>query len=163
MISIILKIAINKLILLIGFISPVETFLEKGQEITLEMIIINLYVHFVITIILLIELFMSEREIIKINRDTIIINSFIITIIVEKYFFKFYPYLFLENINVLGMIITFFSIYGLLIGSIFIFKAVSNRINKNNTKNKKNREDEQSIDYTINKVNVVNIVANEEE
>ena len=40
------------ILLIIGFIAPLDTFIEKDQEITLEMIFIHLYVHLVITIFL---------------------------------------------------------------------------------------------------------------
>ena len=149
------------ILLIIGFISPVDTFLEKDQEITIEMIFINSYVHLVITIFLLIDLFLNERDIIKLNPAIFIVNTIIfivygITLITEKYVLEFYPYLFMKNINVLEMIPTFSGIYGLLIASIFIYKSLTNRINK------KKNNGEELIDFTDNKDNKDDIGANEE-
>ena len=138
------------IILLIGFISPAETFLKKGEEIPLDIIIINIYVHLGITGIMLVDLFLSKRNKIKLNwysgiANTILYILYIISICIEKYVFDFYPYLFLRNLNIGWMIIIGVSIYGLLILSFFIYFAVSNKINRNNVEVMISGEDEKLI------------------
>ena len=144
------------IILLIGIIAPVETFMEKGQEISFEEVCIHTYVHLILTIFLMIELFLNEREIIQFNWFSIIVNSIIfiiycISLLIEKYVFEFYPYLFMKNINVLEIVITCIIIYGLLIGCIFIYNHVSNLINKKNMKNKESGEKNEFIDSAMDK------------
>ena len=147
------------IILLIGFISPAETFLKKGQKITFEMIGINVYVHLGITIIMVVDLFFNEREDIKLNWlysiiNTIIYIIYITSILIEKYQFDFYPYLFVKSLNIIGTIIVGFIIYGLLFGSILIYIALSNKINKKSIKIKEIGEDEKFISDSKNNENI---------
>ena len=137
-------------ILLIGFISPAETFLEKDQEITIEMIIINTYVHLCITAIMIVDLCFNQRDKTELNwcsniTNTIIYIIYIITVCIEKYIFDFYPYLFLKDLNVGLMIIVAIIIYALLIASIFIYNALTNKINRKFMKIKERGEDEKLI------------------
>lgn len=145
-------------ILLIGFIFPMETFLEKGTEITLEMILINTYVHLGITILMLLDLFLNEREKTTINwyssvTNTIIFIVYIVSILVEKYKYEFYPYLFVKNLNPGGMVLVGISIYVLLILSFVIYYFLSNKINKKFIKVKESGEDEKFIQGDTNEEN----------
>ena len=137
-------------ILLIGFVSPAETFLEKGTKITLEMIFVNVYVHLGITAILLIELIINKREKAKLNwcsgiTNTIIYIIYVISICIEKYKFDFYPYLFVKNLNIAGMVIVGIIIYGLIIASAFIYYYLSQKINKTYIEVKESGENEKLI------------------
>ncbi len=147
------------IILSIGFISSYNTFLDSDQEITIDMIIINTYVHLVITIIMVVELILNEREAIKIlDWFSIITNTaiyivYIISVCIEKYVFEFYPYLFLKDLNVLGMIIVGIVIYALLIGCIFIYILITNKLNRNTIKVKESGEEEKFISSNENNNN----------
>ncbi len=153
-------------ILLIGFIFPTETFLKEGTKITVDMYFINFYVHLGITIIMIIELFLNEREKAKINwyysvSNTVIYIVYVISICIEKYKYKFYAYVFLENLNALGMVLVGFSIYVLLIISYLIYYFLSNKINKRYIKVKESGEDEKLI--TGDDMNEENLGLNTEE
>jgi hypothetical protein len=137
------------IILIIGFITPIDTFIEKGTKITGEMIFINLYVHLIVTIILTLDLFLYEREEIKFNWFSIIANSiifivYIISILIEKYVFDFYAYYFVKDINVLGIILVALGLFVLLGLSIFLYNCISNKINRKKNEDKKN-EPEQDL------------------
>lgn len=155
------------IILLIGFIFPVETFLEKGRAITVDMIIINTYLHLGITIIMIVDLFFNQREKIKFSWlsgivNTIIFIIYIISVYIEKYIFDFYPYYFLRNLNIGWMILVMFVIYGLLIVSILIYSVLSNKINKKFMRVKASGEDEKFIIGESENEENCNLIAEEE-
>ena len=133
-------------ILLIGLIFDTETFTKSGAKISTFRIISNLHLHLGITIIMLIELFLNEREEIKLSLGTSIMNvgillAYITMVCIAKYGFNKNAYVFMKNLSIWLMICIGFAICGLLIGNFFIYKVISNRINRQYINNLKNRKD----------------------
>ena len=113
-------------ILLIGIIIGEETFRKSGAKITAFGIFNNLNIHLGIGIMLIFELFLNEREEVKLDWLTGISNTTIfiiycIIVCVAKYKYNINAYVFMKNINVGMMILIGFMIYSLLIGCFFIF------------------------------------------
>ena len=122
-------------ILFFGIIIQKDTFTKSGTKITPYRIFNNLNLHLFIGIMMLVELFLSEREEVKLNWFSGISNSSIyilycIIVCIAKYKFNLYAYVFIEYLNVPMMLLIGAIIYGLLIGCFFIYKYISNKINK---------------------------------
>ena len=138
---------------LIGLIFDTVTFTKTGAKISSFRIISNLHLHLGITIIMLIELILNEREEIKLNVGTGIMNAGILLayftmVCIAKYRFNKNAYVFMENMSIWVMICIGLAIFGVLIGSFFIYKVISNIINRqyiNNIKNRKVLSEEETI------------------
>ena len=122
-------------ILLFGLVINAETFLKSGSEITAFGVFINFNIHFAISIMMIVELFLNEREEIQLNwyiviSNTIFLLIYIIVVIIAKFAFNKNAYVFMENLNAGGMILVGILLYGLLIGCIFIYITLSNKINR---------------------------------
>ena len=122
-------------ILLIGIIFSSETFLKEGTEITFQTIFVNVHLHLGITIFMIIDLFMHERNEVKLNWCSCISNTVIYDIYcsfycVLKYYYNINPYLFTNDFEWWQMLLVGIGIYAILFGCIFIYNAISNKINK---------------------------------
>jgi len=138
-------------ILLFGIIIQADTFVRSGVEIKAWGILLNLNLHLFITIMMIVELFLNERKEVNFNVYIIIPNTILFLIYgfvtcIAKYAFDHNAYVFMENLNVGGMIIVGIIIYGLLIGCIFIYKVLSNWINRNSFKVIEKGEEENFIE-----------------
>lgn len=136
-------------ILIFGIIIKTDTFLKSGTEITAFGVFINFNIHLAISIMMLVELCLNEREEIKLNwyiciSNTIFLLIYTIVICIAKYAFDKNAYLFMENLNAGGMILVGILIYGLLIGCIFIYISLSNKINRKKKKNIENIGEEDN-------------------
>ena len=90
------------------------------------------------------DIFLSERDEIKLNWCCSIINTFIyisycVAILIAKYKFDFNAYVIMESLNIWGIL------YAILVGYIFIYNAISNKINRKSFKVFEIREDEKLI------------------
>jgi len=137
------------IIILVGIIFKVDTFVDSKTEIAPKRIIVNIYLHLGITIIMLVELFLNSRDKIKLTLQTGLANSTIfaaytITISIAKYAFKINAYFFMNNLNAWILTAIGVGIYLLLIGCFFLFMIISNRINKKYIENK-NKEDKDNL------------------
>ena len=95
---------------------------------------------------MLVELFLNERKEIKLNWSIVISNTiffltYAIVTIIAKYAFNKNAYVFMEHLNAGGMTLIGIIIYGLLIGCIFIYITLSNKINKKSINVKSGEED----------------------
>ena len=122
-------------IIVIGLLFKFDSFLSKGTSITAKRVIVNLYYHFIITIIMGLDLFFTEREKINFNKITFLAINIIFclygTIVcIDKYYFGNYAYVFMENISIIGLIGTGVGIYALLCGSYFLYIILVNKLNK---------------------------------
>ena len=129
-------------IILIGLIMSVDTFLRPGSSITVFRIVINLHLHLGITIIMLVELFLFQREEMTITlqsgiANTVIFIAYATTALLSKYVFDEDPYYFMKNMNPFLLIIIGFVIFVLLIGCVFLYNLISNRINRTSINLKK--------------------------
>ena len=137
-------------ILLFGLIIQAETFTKSGTKITAFGVFVNLNIHLGIGIMMIVELFLNEREEVKLNLFSVISNTAIFVIYclivcIAKYKYRFYAYVFLEKLNVSMTILIGALIYGLLVGCFFIYKYISNRINKKSFKLVELEEDENIL------------------
>ena len=133
------------IIVLVGIIFKVDTFLDSKIEISVMRYISSIYLHLGITIIMLVELFLNSRDEIKPTLETgiantIIFAAYITTICIYKYVFKENAYHFMKKMDVWPLIAIGFGIYLLLIGSFFLFMIISNKINKKYIENKRKEE-----------------------
>ena len=122
-------------ILLFGLIIQSDTFVKSGTKITAFGIFVNANIHLDICIMMIVELFLNEREEIKFNLKSIIPCTIVyiiygIVVSISKYVFNHNAYIFMENLNIGGMIIVGIILYGLLIGSIYLYIVLSNWINR---------------------------------
>ena len=122
-------------ILLIGIIFSSETFLKEGTEITFQSIFVNVHLHLGITIFMIIELFMHERNEVKLNWCSFISNTAIFIIYISfycvlKYSYDIDIYLFTGNFDWWQMLLVGIAIYAIIIGCIFIYNAITNKINR---------------------------------
>ena len=122
------------LILLIGFIIGTDTFKKSDTKITIPMVLINIHLHLGITVIMVIELFLSEKEEAKLNWLSSITNTFIfviycIIVCIAKFNFDNNAYVFMEDLKIGELILIGIAIYGLLIGCYFLYNYISNKIN----------------------------------
>ena len=127
-------------ILLVGLIFSAETFTKSGAKISAFRVICNLHLHCGITIIMLIELFLNKRKEMKLTLEsgianTLIFISYIIMVCVAKYRFNKNAYVFMGNLGIFPIFLVGITIFVLLIICIFIYNAVSNRINREYIKN----------------------------
>lgn len=123
------------MIFLFGLIFGVATFAKKGIEISIFRIIINIHLHLGITIIMLIELFFYPREEMTITIQSGIVNIVIFivyatTACIAKYVFDKNAYFFMGEINIFGLICVGVAIFVLLIGCVFLYNLISNKINR---------------------------------
>ena len=123
------------IILLFGLIIKFDTFVKGDIEITAFGIFVNGNIHLGICIMMIVELFLNEREEIKFSLKsiipcTIVYIIYVIVVNISKYAFNHNAYVFMDNLNIGGMIIVGIILYGLLIGSIYIYVVLSNRINR---------------------------------
>jgi len=137
------------IIVLVGVIFKVDTFLDSSRGIKPMRYVTGIYLHLGITIIMLIELFLNSRDEIKLTLEAGIVNSaifatYITTICIAKYVFNRDAYHFMINMDVWPLIAIGFGIYLVLIGSLFLFMLISNKINKKYIENKK-KEDKDNI------------------
>ena len=139
-------------IILIGLILGENTFTKKGATITAFRIILNLHLHLGITIIMFIELFLNKREEMKLSLNSWIANIgifivYCIMVSIAKYAFERNAYAFMENMGVLAVIGLAIVIFALLVGCVFLFNFISNRINRKyfNNNNDDELKDEDEI------------------
>ena len=137
-------------ILLIGIIIKADTFYKSGTKFSAQRILINLHLHLGIAIMMIADIFLSERDEIKLNwcssiTNTLIFITYSIVICVAKYKFDYNAYVIMENLNFGGMILLGIIIYAILVGCIFIYNAISNKINKKSFKVLEIGEDEKLI------------------
>ena len=123
-------------IMIVGLIFKFDSFASKDVEITPRRVIVNIYYHFLVAVIMGLDLFFTEREKINFNKITFIAITIIYglygtVVCVDKYCFEKYAYEFMKNISVLGMIGTGVAIYALLCGSYFLYIVLVNKLNKN--------------------------------
>ena len=147
-------------ILLFGIIFKAPTFVEEGTEISLSRILINFHLHLGITILMLFDLFVNEKDKIKLNwficiTNTIIFIVYNTMITIAKYIFDFNAYYFMGNLNVFYLILVGIVMYGLLFGSILIYIFLVNKINKRNMIKKESGEDENLINNEGNEENCI--------
>ena len=122
-------------LILIGIIMQTETLIKSGTEFNIQKFLFNLHLHLGITILMIIDLFLNEKEKVKLNWFSCLANTFIfiiycIVVVIEKYIFDLSAYVFIEKLNLLYLIIIGIVIYGLLVGCFFIYMVLSNRINR---------------------------------
>jgi hypothetical protein len=139
------------IIVLIGIIFKVDTFLDSSRGIKPIRYVTGIYLHLGITILMLVELFLNSRDEIKLTLETGITNSvifaaYITTICIAKYVFNKDAYHFMKKMNVGPLIAIGFGIYLLLIGSFFLFMIISNRINKKYIENRKREDKDNNIE-----------------
>ena len=147
-------------LIIIGIIIKTETLIKSGTKFNIQKFLMNLHLHFGITILMVIELFLNEREKVKLNWFSGIVNTFIfiiysIVVGIEKYIFNLSAYVFIEKLNLVWLLIIGIAIYGLLIGCFFIYMALSNMINRKSFKFNEDREEDV--------VNDENLIINENE
>ena len=126
-------------ILLFGIIFNSETFVKEGTKFTFHSIFVNLHLHLGITIFMIIELFLYERNEVKLNWCSCISNTVIYIIYctfycILKYCYDIDPYLFTGKFDWWEMLILGIVIYAILVGCIFIYNAITNRINRDSMK-----------------------------
>ena len=97
----------------------------------------QIYLHTGITCFMLIELFLNQREKIKINWKTIIILTAIfivysIVLLITKISFNISAYQFMDDINAGKFILIVIILYLFVIAGYFVNYGLVNRINKNN-------------------------------
>ena len=136
-------------ILLIGIIIQSDTFTKSGTKITVARILFNLHLHLGITMIMITELLLTEREEVKLNwfsgiANTSIFIIYCIVVCVAKYKYHYYAYVFMENLNILWMIIGIM-IYRFLVGCFFIYMILSNKINRKSFKVMEEDEDKNLL------------------
>ena len=137
-------------ILLIGVIFNSETFVKEDSVITLSAIFVNVHLHLGITLLMISELFMHERNQVKLNMCSCISNSSIYIIYctfycVLKYKYDMNPYLFTRDLSGWGMLLVAIALYAILVGCIFIYNAITNKINRDSYRIKELNEDEGLI------------------
>jgi len=137
-------------ILLIGIIFSSETFLKEGTEITFNTIFVNVHLHLGITIFMIIDLFMHERNEVKLNWCSCISNTVIYAIYCTfycflKYYYNINPYLFTNDFEWWQMLSVGIGIYAILVGCIFIYNAITNKINKDSMRIIDSEEDQGLI------------------
>lgn len=137
-------------ILLVGLILQTQTFLKSGQEIGVRRILMNLYLHLGITVMMVVELFLNERDEAKLNwcsgiANTLIFIAYSLLVCISKYGYDHNAYVFMEKLSLGGMILVGTIIFGLLVGCFFSYIALSNRINRKSYKVKESGEDSNLI------------------
>jgi len=136
------------LIFFYGLAFASETFLKEGTEITVHMYILNGYAHLGITIIMVIELFLTRREKVKLNWKCCVVNTvifilYLVMACIFKYGYDLNAYVFMEDLPIWGMILVGLAIYALLVASFFLYLVISNRINRNYINESGKNEDEK--------------------
>ena len=126
-------------ILLFGLIFNSETFVKEGTKFTFHSIFVNVHLHLGITIFMLIELFLYERNEVKLNWCSCISNTAIYIIYctfycILKYCYDIDPYLFTGKFDWWEVLIFGIGLYAILVGCVFIYNAITNRINKDSMK-----------------------------
>ena len=137
-------------ILLVGLIFQTETFSKNGQEIGVIRILLNLHLHLGITIMMIVELFLNERDEAKLNwcsgiTNTLIFLAYSLLVCISKYGYNHNAYVFMESLSFGGMTLVGIIIFGLLVGCVFGYIALSNRINRKSYKVKESGEESNLI------------------
>ena len=122
-------------IIIFGLIIHVDTFFKRKDTMPLDKILNNLNTHCLITIMMVIDLFLNEKEEIKSNYKIFTINTIIfllycIVVCIAKFKLDLNAYIFLENIDLKLMFFIGIIIYLILIGCIYLYIFVSNKINR---------------------------------
>ena len=135
-------------IFVIGLIFKFDSFFKKNTLITARRVIVNVYYHFLIGIIMSLDLFFTEREKINFNgiifiEITLIYCLYGIIVCVDKYYFGNYAYEFMKNISIKGIILTGIGIYALLCVSYFLYILLVNKLNKYQSKDISTKKDEK--------------------
>lgn len=151
------------LILVVGLIVKSDTFTKSGTKIIIQKILMTLYLHLGITILMVAELFLSDKEEVKINWCSGIANTavFIIygaVVFIAKFKYDLNAYIFMEELNLGGMILVAVTIFVILILSVVLHKVISNKINKHYILQLDNGEDENFLenDNTNGSIRIIN-------
>ena len=132
-------------ILLIGLLFGFDTFTKSSTKITVRRALINLHLHFGITIMMVVELLLNPKKEVKLGYSTIIANTAIyliygIIVLLARFQFNYSAYVFLDDLRFIWAFLIGVAIYGLLIGCVFFYKFLANKINRKYFNSLKNEE-----------------------
>ena len=128
------------LFLILGLlVTNKNPFKDEGKKITRSFIYDVLYLHFGITIVMIIHLFLTKRENIKINKKMIVVNNiimflYVIDVIIWNYVIKRHAYPFMKSAGV-GLIVGV-TVFTFAVLNLFYFIHIKIIDVLNNKKNK---------------------------
>jgi len=120
--------------LIFGLFFNINMYSKTRPKRILFRVFINTYLHLGITLIMLLDLFLTKRERVKFTFSSFIINTIIfIVYAISTYYRKFIQkinvYIFMEKMSLLCSIFVAIIVYVFLIFSFFIYMKISNKIN----------------------------------
>ena len=129
-------------IFLLQIVFNKKTFIESLKNMSIIEILKNIHLHFGITVIMLFELFLSDRDKLEFTigsgiSNIVIFIGYVITASIAKLKFEKKVYDFIENINTWEIIGLGAGALVLLIGCFFFYNFISNLINRNYIRTKR--------------------------
>lgn len=135
-------------ILLCGLILGVDTFKEGGIEITVNLVLVNLYVHLAIALLLTLDLYLTYRTVHGFNKKNFVAISlffciYLVVIFVEQFKFDQSAYVFMKDLSPLFLILGGIIIYTLLTGCYFLYLGLLKLFNRANINRTECVEDDE--------------------
>ena len=147
------------LFLIFGLFFNINMYSKSRPKRVLFRVFINTYLHLGITLIMILDLFLTKREKVKFTFSSFIVNTILFIVYsictyYRKFIKKINVYIFMERMDLLCSIFVAVIVYLLLIISFFIYMKISNIINYEYISEKENSTEyniikEQDIDDKI--------------
>ena len=147
------------LFLIFGLFFNINMYSKTRPKRVLLRILFNTYLHLGVTLIMILDLFLTKREKVKFTFSSFIINTIIFIIFsiltyYRKFIKKINVYIFMERMDLLCSFFVAVIVYLCLIISFFIYMKISNKINYEYINEKENNTEyniikEKEIDDKI--------------
>ena len=122
------------LFLIFGLFFNINMYSKTRPKRVLLRILFNTYLHLGVTLIMILDLFLTKREKVKFTFSSFIINTIIFIVYsiltyYRKFIKKINVYIFMERMDLLCSFFVAVIVYLCLIISFFIYMKISNKIN----------------------------------